>query len=295
MEKIFHEKQEGSLCAQHCLNSLLQGPYYDAVNLAQIAQELDEKERQAMALGNIDSEEYLDFMQQPSTNFDDSGYFSIQVLYQAIQTWNLQMIPFNSQAAEQSRKEPTRESAYICNQQNHWLTIRKLGKQWFNLNSLKACPELISDTYLQLLLEQLRTEGYSIFIISGTLPSCEASIFLEHYTISTAEYNEYVEKLRAAKRKEAQDRKAEYEKNKQKEHTVENVDNTTAVSVDAVDVREKRLNYFLSEEQSSSISPEENKEGETNTSDVSEKDASVEMSEEDMLKVAMAMSMECVE
>nr|ADD00649.1 ataxin 3 variant e [Homo sapiens] len=31
MESIFHEKQEGSLCAQHCLNNLLQGEYFSPV------------------------------------------------------------------------------------------------------------------------------------------------------------------------------------------------------------------------------------------------------------------------
>ena len=41
MEFIFHEIQEGSLCAQHCLNSLLQGDYYSAPDLAQIAEQLD--------------------------------------------------------------------------------------------------------------------------------------------------------------------------------------------------------------------------------------------------------------
>jgi hypothetical protein len=41
MEFIFHEIQEGSLCAQHCLNSLLQGDYYSAVDLAHIGQQLD--------------------------------------------------------------------------------------------------------------------------------------------------------------------------------------------------------------------------------------------------------------
>lgn len=35
---IYHEKQEGSLCAQHALNNLLQGDYFSAVDLATIAQ-----------------------------------------------------------------------------------------------------------------------------------------------------------------------------------------------------------------------------------------------------------------
>ena len=33
--------------------------------------------------------------------------------------------------------------------------------QWFNLDSIITGPELVSDTYLNLLLEQLRYEGWS--------------------------------------------------------------------------------------------------------------------------------------
>jgi ataxin-3 len=66
------------------------------------------------------------------------------------------------------------QKAYICNYREHWFTIRKIGSQWFNLNSLHASPELISDTYLSLFLTQLQQEGYSIFIVNGILPDCRA-------------------------------------------------------------------------------------------------------------------------
>lgn len=36
-----------------------------------------------------------------------------------------------------------------------------LSLQWFNLDSLKRRPELISDTYLKLFLTQLQMEGWS--------------------------------------------------------------------------------------------------------------------------------------
>uniref|UniRef100_A0A3Q0THI6 ubiquitinyl hydrolase 1 n=1 Tax=Amphilophus citrinellus TaxID=61819 RepID=A0A3Q0THI6_AMPCI len=127
MDSIFHEKQEGSLCAQHCLNNLLQGEYFTPVDLSSIAQQLDEEERMRMAEGGMASEEYRTFLQQPSGNMDDSGFFSIQ---------------------------------------------------WFNLNSLLTGPELISDTYLALFLAQLQQEGYSIFVIRGNLPECEAEQIL---------------------------------------------------------------------------------------------------------------------
>ncbi|XP_009195462.2 ataxin-3-like protein [Papio anubis] len=78
MDFIFHEKQEGFLCAQHCLNNLLQGEYFSPVELASIAHQLDEEERMRMAEGGVTSEDYRAFLQQPSENMDDSGFFSIQ-------------------------------------------------------------------------------------------------------------------------------------------------------------------------------------------------------------------------
>ncbi|XP_038192203.1 ataxin-3 isoform X2 [Arvicola amphibius] len=129
MESIFHEKQEGSLCAQHCLNNLLQGEYFSPVELSSIAHQLDEEERMRMAEGGVTSEDYRTFLQQPSGNMDDSGFFSIQVMV--------------------------------------------------NLNSLLTGPELISDTYLALFLAQLQQEGYSIFVVKGDLPDCEADQLLQ--------------------------------------------------------------------------------------------------------------------
>ena len=45
---IYHEKQESMLCGQHCLNNLLQGPYFSAMDLANIAHDLDAREREFM-------------------------------------------------------------------------------------------------------------------------------------------------------------------------------------------------------------------------------------------------------
>ncbi|XP_040107846.1 ataxin-3-like isoform X4 [Oryx dammah] len=52
-------------------------------------------------------------------------------------------------------------------------------EKWFNLNSLLTGPELISDTYLALFLAQLQQEGYSIFVVKGDLPDCEADQLLQ--------------------------------------------------------------------------------------------------------------------
>lgn len=39
-------------------------------------------------------------------------------------------------------------------------------------------PELISDTYFSLFLAQLQQEGYSVFVLKGNLPDCEADHLL---------------------------------------------------------------------------------------------------------------------
>ncbi|XP_056092057.1 ataxin-3 [Rhinichthys klamathensis goyatoka] len=178
MESIFHEKQEGSLCAQHCLNNLLQGEYFSPVELSAIAHQLDEEERMRMAEGGVQTEEYRTFLQQPSGNMDDSGFFSIQVISNALGVWGLEIVLFNSREYQQLQIDPIHEKAFICNYKEHWFTVRKLGQQWFNLNSLLTGPELISDTYLALFLAQLQQEGYSIFVIRGNLPDCEADQIL---------------------------------------------------------------------------------------------------------------------
>ena len=107
---------------------------------------------------------------------DDSGFFSVQVIASALKVWSLDLIPYNSRnsIALEAHAAPEKQKAYICNYKEHWFTIRKIGKQWFNLNSLLSGPELISDTYLSLFLTQLQQEGYAIFIVNGILPSCNA-------------------------------------------------------------------------------------------------------------------------
>ena len=117
MEAIFHEQQDGSLCAQHCLNSLLQGQFYSAVDLADMARELDTMEQTRMAEMGVDTPEYRQFLEQPSTNMDDSGFFSVQVISRALSVWGLELLQLNSSdtVATRLRASPISANAYICN------------------------------------------------------------------------------------------------------------------------------------------------------------------------------------
>lgn len=70
---------------------------------------MDGEERAAMAEAGLSSEEYAAFLREPSSNVDDSGYFSIQVLSAALSVWGLELVPFNSSdpRATAARLKPT--------------------------------------------------------------------------------------------------------------------------------------------------------------------------------------------
>ncbi|XP_032689692.1 ataxin-3-like isoform X3 [Odontomachus brunneus] len=151
---------------------------------------MDEEERIRMAESGVDSEDYRLFLEQPSGNMDDSGYFSVQVISSALKVWGLELIPYNSTepTALLAQHDPSRMKAYICNYRGHWFTIRKLGNQWFNLNSMLSGPQLISNTYLAMYLAQLIQEGYSIFIVNGTFPQCPAEdVLLKNPVVVTTQ------------------------------------------------------------------------------------------------------------
>ena len=138
---------------------------------------------------------FTNFVQQPSTNMDDSGFFSVQVISRALAVWSLDLLPLNSSnpVATRAKNSPISANAYICNfrwiflclvcfvdmcvhfvvfLREHWFTVRRLGTQWFNLNSLLEGPELVSNTYLGEFLAQLQHEGYDIFLVTGDVSSC---------------------------------------------------------------------------------------------------------------------------
>ncbi|KIY53987.1 Josephin-domain-containing protein [Fistulina hepatica ATCC 64428] len=140
---IYHEKQESGsmLCAQHALNSLLQGSYDDDNN-------------------------------GTSTNMDDTGFFSVQVLENALDVWGLSLVRWRSEAMRPYQDHPQGQLAFVLNQSQHWYTLRRFGRadnsgdgHWFNLDSLLTQPEWVGRLYLSMVLHQAETKGYSVFAV----------------------------------------------------------------------------------------------------------------------------------
>lgn len=162
---LYHEVQESKLCAVHCVNTVLQGPFFSEFDLAALASDLDRTERQMM-LGAVTG----DFLPEQSHNVSLDGDFSIQVLEKALEVWDLQVIPLNSPVAEPAQIDPELENAFICHLRDHWFCIRKVSGEWYNFDSLYAAPEHLSKFYLSAYLDSLKGFGWSIFLVKGNFP-----------------------------------------------------------------------------------------------------------------------------
>ncbi|KAI5120309.1 hypothetical protein M0805_005813 [Coniferiporia weirii] len=173
---IYHERQQtGSmLCAQHALNSLLQGNYFTAPDLAAIANSFDELEQNALRAAEQHS---------TSTNMDDSGFFSVQVIERALEVWGLNLVRWRSEQMRPFQASPQTQLAFVLNLNQHWFTLRRFGPartdpasdpgegHWYNLNSQYTDPKWVSRTYLGMFLQQSEEEGYSVFAVVQADPS----------------------------------------------------------------------------------------------------------------------------
>ncbi|CAM9161323.1 unnamed protein product [Choristocarpus tenellus] len=169
-EWIYHEKQVSSLCGQHCLNNLLQDCLFSAPDLADIAQDLNAKERKYMLEAGDNTPDALRFLAEDSGNVDETGNFSIQVLSEAIKrSHGLYLVSADSESVrgKLSTTGYHREGGFLCNKQSHWFAIRSIGGTYWNLNSTLGFPDRISTFHLEVALDQLRSDGYSVFVVRG--------------------------------------------------------------------------------------------------------------------------------
>jgi Ataxin-3 len=176
--KVYFEKQGGDrLCGVHCLNSLLQNPVFTQVDLNKYAAELD-KEESALLAGKSNgasaprSMTISSFSNQPeSQNMDyNTGYFSLGVLEKALSTkYNLTVENAARRDIVQdiSRNGFVSHEGFVIHLSDHWFSARRLGSQWYFLDSLKSGPQPVSENDLWGTLQGLIQSGNNVFIISG--------------------------------------------------------------------------------------------------------------------------------
>ncbi|KAH9815031.1 Josephin-domain-containing protein [Melampsora americana] len=184
---IYHERQDpGSmLCAQHALNNLMQSHIWTANDLAEIAHRLDSIED-----SHLDAQTRAQ-RQGQSANYDDSGFFSVQVIDDALHQLGLRLVRWQSDEMKPMHAYPENQEAFILNHDLHWFTLRRFGgnaDRWYDLNSVTGKPPTwIGSGFLSMTISQAEAEGYSIFAVApvaassdptapqpGTLMACEA-------------------------------------------------------------------------------------------------------------------------
>ncbi|KAG8461729.1 hypothetical protein KFE25_001347 [Diacronema lutheri] len=161
---IYHEKQIGSLCAVHALNNLLQAPLLNEVGLAEIAHKLDAQERLALRGTGLEAE---------SANVRADGFFSVQVITQALEHLGLSATPIGASSMRGVAARPEAEVGFIFNRSEHWFSVRRLGTAFFDLNSMQPRPRVLSVAQLSETFAHAAAHGYSVFVVRGAFPSVQ--------------------------------------------------------------------------------------------------------------------------
>lgn len=156
---IYHEKQIGSLCAVHALNNLLQGPIFDELALGEVSQQLDREEARLMGGQNMDY-----------GNARADGFFNVQVIKVCLERMGYTLEPLTGETGKSALQNTANERGYICNKREHWFALRRLGREWFDLNSCIKTPQHYTDADLRGHISDAMREGYQVFVVRGDFP-----------------------------------------------------------------------------------------------------------------------------
>ncbi|EAK88518.1 N-terminal machado-Joseph disease protein like domain, C-terminal UBX, DNA repair like domain [Cryptosporidium parvum Iowa II] len=160
---VYWEKQGNDrMCALHCLNSILQGPYFDEAFLSKIAYEIDDMERRLLEKSNSTFKTISD---NNSQNASYDGFFSIMVLQECLQRHGYSCIPAANPRVQDYILYPSSCCGYIINSSEHWTSIRCVKGKWFNLDSLKAAPIHIDYFEVSKYLQEIMFSGKSVFVV----------------------------------------------------------------------------------------------------------------------------------
>lgn len=210
--KVYFEKQsDDRLCGLHCVNNLLQGPFYDMISLSEIGVELDKLEQQ---LTGVNSQ----------NNVDDSGNYNIQVIERALKKLGCEIQSLRKREAITKLQNNMQIEALIFNSSTHWFSIRKIDNIWFNLNSTNKLPgpEIITDFYLSAFIQGTEDAGYSNFLVTKLPKLLEtnalrySSLMPHQHLVDYSAIIEAKEQKQQKKKMEEDERKRKEEEEKQK-------------------------------------------------------------------------------
>lgn len=153
---IYHEKQIGNLCAVHCLNNLMQARVFDEVKLGEVAQQLNLQEQRLLGGASLGD----------GGNVRLDGFFNVEVIRSALMKSGFEMQTIRGQ----NLPEPSKQKGFICNRKEHWFALRRIGQEWFDVNSCLLTPKHFTDAELASNINEALTAGYAVYAVKGTYP-----------------------------------------------------------------------------------------------------------------------------
>merc|ERR1719443_690650 len=82
------------------------------------------------------------------------------------------MQPMGGEAARSASTDTAKETAFVLNKREHWFSLRRIGREWFDLNSCLRTPRHYTDADLRFHIRDAVREGYSVFAVRGDFPRC---------------------------------------------------------------------------------------------------------------------------
>ncbi|CRH02690.1 ataxin-3, putative [Plasmodium relictum] len=160
---VYWEKQGNDrMCGLHCINSILQGPYYSEDTLAEIGRELDDKEKEFFKCSN-------ELVRNNSSNVLDDGFINISVLIECLKRKNILLKNVFEEDLIKIISSNHQDIGYICNLEQHWFSIRKIHNTWYVLDSLKSAPLYIKEMNLKFYFNDV-IKKYHIFSVQNVNP-----------------------------------------------------------------------------------------------------------------------------
>lgn len=156
---IYHEKQVAAMCAVHCVNNMLQGPMFEYGDFGRVAQELDAAERRLTGGSGLDY-----------GNMRIDGFFNVQVMQKVLNRSGYEMQALTGEAGKTAQADTAKEVAFILNKREHWFSLRRIGREWFDLNSCMRTPRHYTDSDVRFHISDAVKEGYMVFVVRGNFP-----------------------------------------------------------------------------------------------------------------------------
>merc|ERR1719473_1093118 len=82
------------------------------------------------------------------------------------------MAPIGGDDGLPASADTAKETAFILNKREHWFSLRRIGMEWFDLNSCMRTPQHYTAADVRFHIRDAIQQGYSVFVVRGAFPKC---------------------------------------------------------------------------------------------------------------------------